>query len=143
MKIVITYKQTWVEEQELTHNLTFIRKILENLWHETFIYFLDDNSDKTATYITQKVKEEIEKANVVLCFINHKEKSEGMLLELWEAFALWKEIILLINSKYRGEYYLTHSIAKYTQYFDEVEDTEQWLKALFTPKENKLYISKK
>ena len=134
MKIVITYKQTWVEEEELKHNLSFLRKTLEELWHETFIYFLDDNSEKTASYITQKVKEEIEKANVVLCFINHKEKSEGMLLELGEAYAMWKEIILLVNSKYRGEYYLSYSIAKYIQYFDEVEDSEKWLKALFTPK---------
>ncbi len=135
MNIIISYKQTWVDIEELEYNLKFLRKTLEDLGHKTFIYFLDDDSEKTASYIMQRVKDEIEKADLFLCFINHKEKSEGMLLELWEAYALWKEIILLVNNKFRGDYYLSYATAKETLYFDKIHDLKEDLENLLKDKE--------
>jgi len=121
MKIFLSYQQTWVSENDLNHNLWNIRVTLEKMWHEVFVYFFDENNEASADYIIKKVKEEIEKSNLVLAFINHKKTSEWQLLELGIAWWLWKDILLLINNKVENNYYLTYWLPR--KYLLEFKDT--------------------
>jgi hypothetical protein len=59
-----------------------------------------------------------------LCFINDKEKSEGMLMELGMAYSLWKQIILLVNNKVKWDYYLLYPTSEKIIYFNEIKELE-------------------
>lgn len=117
MKIVISYKQTWVDENELIRDLNFIKDILVSVWHNVFIFFLDIDKDKTEKEIINIVKSEIESCDMVISFINHKDKSEWMLLELWIARWLNKNITIIIKEEYYKNYFLiywlTNNIIKF------------------------------
>lgn len=123
MKIFISYKQSWVDDIELTDKLGKIREYLKNNWHECFIYYFDsDFSDKTYKQIIEISKEQISDCDLVLAFINHENKSEWMLLELWIAYWLNKPVITLINTKYQDDYYLTYWVSNNTILFDEFNE---------------------
>jgi len=124
MKITISYKQSWVSENELNKNLSFLRENIENLWHSSFIYYLDEDSSLEASEINKKVLENIKNSEIIIWFINHKEKSEWQLLELGMAYALWKKIILLVNKKVKDNYYLIYWLNTKIIYFDKLEDLD-------------------
>lgn len=122
MKILISYKQTWVKEEELKNNLQKIRDALKNIWHETFIFYLDIEKYDWPKEIVDITSDEIEKSDLVVAFINHKDKSEGMLLELWIAKWLWKKIIVMVKDEFYDNYYLTYWLTQDVVKFDSLEE---------------------
>ncbi len=128
MKIFISYKQTWVDDVQLTGSLWKLREILKNLWHESFIYYFDsDFSDKNHKEIINISREEIKKSDIVIAFVNHEKKSEWMLLELWIAFWLNKKVMILMNTQMQDEYYLSYWVSNNTILFDEFSEISQIL----------------
>lgn len=129
MKIFLSYKQSWVKEQELKRDLSFIRESLSELWLESFIYYLDISWKKTPKEVLEIAREKIEKSDIVICFVNYEELSEGMMLELWIAYDLKKDVILLINKKISFPYFLLKSFAKKIIEFDKLEDIKEKLES--------------
>jgi hypothetical protein len=117
----VSYKQSGVSEKELEKNLTFLRKEIEKLWNQTFIYFLDADSEKPADELVKIFKAEIQKSDLFFCFINHKKPSEWQLLELWMAYAMNKQVILYINEDVKDNYYLTYWMANHIFYFKNLK----------------------
>lgn len=129
MKITVSYKQTWVPKEELDSKLWKIKNIISEIWHTSFIYYLDTSyENQTAKEIIKKVKNEIETSDMLVAFINYSWISEGMMQELWIALWLNKNILLLVNKKYEKEYFLTYWIATNTVFFDNFDEVEKLLK---------------
>lgn len=129
MKIFISYKQSWVSDIELKDKLSQLRVFLEKLGHENYIFYFDnDLIEKTPQDIIRIAKNEIEKADVVIAFMNYSWKSEWMLLELWIAHGLNKKIMFLLNQELDDEYYLTYWISNNTVLFNNFTDIESILK---------------
>jgi len=121
-KIFLSYKQWGLEKSELDKNLGFLREELEKLNYQNFIYYFDNEFENVSPEIINKnAFSEIEKADIILWFINHKEKSEGQLLELGMAYAKWKKIILLVNNKIKDNYFLSFWLKAKIIYFDDLE----------------------
>ncbi|MBL7159920.1 nucleoside 2-deoxyribosyltransferase [Candidatus Microgenomates bacterium] len=101
MKIFISYKFRGVDKADLRKKLEQLSSILENNGDQTFIYFRDGKNWEEKNYPPKKAFREtfaaIKKCDALLAFVEHPEKSEGMLLELGYAKALDKKIILLIS----------------------------------------------
>jgi len=136
MKVFISYKQSGVDNQELTNNLWKIRDYLDDLGHQSFIYYFDsDFREKTHKEIIEISRDEIIKCDFVLTFIHHDKKSEWMLLELWMAYALDKPIITLLNSDFQDDYYLTYWVSNNTIIFDSFEEIQELLNK-YLPKNN-------
>ena len=122
MEIFISYKQTWIDKEELNNNLWEIRYNLNDLWFKNNIYYLDEKRNNTAEKVLNTVKNNIIKSGVFIAFINHPEKSEWQLLELGIAEWLWKKIILLVNNKVKDKYFLTYWLNSKLIYFNSLED---------------------
>jgi len=122
MKIFLSYKQTWIYKQELTKDLNYIKNIIENTWNDVYIYYLDKKEVKKPKNIINKVKQEIEKSDLVIWFINYSKKSEWELLELWIAEWLDKKILLLINNEYKNDYYLIYWLNTEVLYYENIEE---------------------
>jgi len=121
-KIFVSYKQWWLEEYELNKNLGFLRWKLNDINYENFIYYFDEKfKNVSAEEINENALNEIKKSDIVLWFINHNQKSEGQLLELWMAYSMWKKIILLVNEKVKENYFLSFWLKADIVYFDELE----------------------
>ena len=121
-KIFLSYKQWGLKKSELDKNLGFLREELEKLNYQNFIYYFDNEFENVSPEIINKnAFSEIEKADIILWFINHKEKSEGQLLELGMAYAKWKKIILLVNNKIKDNYFLSFWLKAKIIYFDDLE----------------------
>jgi hypothetical protein len=104
MKIFISNKFKGENKKKLKGKLETIILILENSGHQTFNSFRDiDNWNtkvlppgKAISWAFKRIKE----CNAVLCFIDSRDLSQGMLLEFGFAKALGKKIILVIPKKY-------------------------------------------
>ena len=123
MKIYLSYKQTGIPEEELEKNLLFFKKEIEKLWHSVFIYYFDDNSDLPPEELNKRFLNQIKESDLVLAFVNYKDKSEWQLLELGMAYSLWKEIKILINKKVKENYYLIYGLWKVYK-FDKIEEMD-------------------
>jgi len=103
MKIFISHKFQGVNKNELKKKLEKIALALENKGHQIFIYFRNKENWKPKNFppgkVIKEAFEEIIRCDAVLGFIDQKEISEGMLLEIGFAKALNKKIILLISEK--------------------------------------------
>lgn len=133
MKIFISYKQSGVDNQELTNNLWKISRFLKDLWHETFIYYFDaEFSEKSPKQIIEIARDEIIKSDLVLSFIHHDQKSEWMLLELWIAYGNNIPIITLMNTQNEDDYYLTYGISDQTILYDSFEEINNLLTDYFS-----------
>lgn len=122
MKIFISYKQSWVNKQELKNNLSIIRDTLNELKCENFIYYFDEDSSLEAREINKIALENIKESDLIIAFINHTEKSEGQLLELWMSFALNKEILIIINNEFKNDFYLTYWLNWKILYFNNISE---------------------
>ena len=104
MKIFISNKFRGISKKSLRKNLELIGNVLHEDGHKTFNLFRDaDNWQSKEMPPGEAIRmafNEIKKCDAILCFINHKEPSEGLLLEFGFAKALKKRIILLIGKKY-------------------------------------------
>ncbi len=119
--IYISYKQTWVSDEDLQKDLKFLRKEIEKLWNKTFVYYFDADSELDPQNLVYKFYEEIKKSDIFFCFLNYKKKSEWQLLELWIAYSLWKKIILLVNERVKESYYLAYWMADHIFYFKNLK----------------------
>ncbi len=129
MNIFVSYKQTWVSDQELTEKLWKVREVLSWLWHNNFIYFFDtDFKNQTSEEIISDAKNEIVKSDLVLAFVDDTWRSEWILLELWIAFWLNKKILFLVNNKQKEEYFLSYWIAHNTLFFDDFSEIEWFIR---------------
>lgn len=98
MDIFVSYKQSWFDEKMLTYQLSKIKEVLNSKWKSNYIFFLDTNfKNMTPKQIIQESLNKIKESKEILCFIDNKEKSEGMLIELWISKALWKKINIYIQ----------------------------------------------
>ena len=122
MNIFISYKQTWVKKEELEENLSIIRDSLNELNHKNFIYYFDEDSNLEAAKINKIALENIKKSDLIIWFFNHFEKSEWQLLELGMSFALDKEILILVNNKYKDNFYLSYWLNWKILYFNNVSE---------------------
>jgi len=86
MKIFISHKFRGADKADLRIKLGEISFILEKNGHQTILYFRDKENWQTRNFPPGKViKEafkEIRKCDAVLALIDHRETSEGMLLEI-------------------------------------------------------------
>ncbi len=121
-KIFISYKQTWIFEEELNDTLGFLREKIESLGYKTMIYYFDDNSDLQADILDKNFLENIKSCDIFISFLNYKKKSEWQLMELWMAYALWEEIILLVNREVKDNYYLAYWTTDKIFEFDKLQD---------------------
>jgi hypothetical protein len=108
MKIFLSYKQTWVSQEELDKNLWIIKDIAHDNWDKSFIYYLNWEVNTNSKEINKKALENITKSDLIIWFINHSEKSEWQLLELWMSYALWKKILILVNKECEDGYFLSY-----------------------------------
>ena len=123
MNIYLSYKQSWIEPNILKKELLFIKNSLEKLWHKVFIYYFEEDSSLPADKLNQKFLKNIKKTDLVLAYVNYKEKSEGQLLELGMAYALWKEIKMLVNKSVKDNYFLIYGLWK-TIEFEKIENLD-------------------
>ena len=103
MKIFISHKFRGANKLNLRQNLEKLSFLLEQNSNQTFIYLRDKTNWQPKEFPSGKVIreafKEIRKCDAVLGFIDQKEISEGMLLEIGFARALNKKVILLISKK--------------------------------------------
>ena len=118
--IYLSYKQSWVNPNQLEKELKFIKNKLEATWQKVFIYYFEEDSTLPPHQLLKKFYENIKKANLVLAYINYPEKSEGQLLELGMAYALWKPIKILINNTVKNNYYLVYGLGQVIE-FEKLE----------------------
>jgi hypothetical protein len=122
--IFVSYKQSWVSNEELDYNLGYIRDNFNKLWFKSLIYYFDDNSDLPAKELDKRFLENIKKSDIFISFLNYWEKSEWQLMELWMAFSLWKRIILLVNNNIKDNYYLAYWTTTEIHFFNELENLD-------------------
>lgn len=132
MKVFLSYQQTWVDKKILLKDLQFFREVFDDKNIKNFVYYLDEKEEDDNFYICEKVKKEIEKCDLVITYINHKKRSEWMLLELGMAYELWKEIKIFINRKYKDDYLLIYWLTKKENviFFNEFFEIEEQIKRL-------------
>ena len=119
--IYLSYKQSWIDTNQLEKELNFIKNKLEATWKKVFIYYFEEDSTLPPNQLLKKFYENIKKANLVLAYINYPEKSEWQLLELGMAYALWKPIKILINKTVNDNYYLVYGLGQVIE-FEKLED---------------------
>jgi len=123
MKIYLSYKQTWIEENELIKDLNFFKSKVEKTWNNLYIFYFEEERNQKADKLNKKFLEEIGKSDLILAYINYPEKSEWQLLELGMAYALNKKIVVLVNEKIEKNYYLSYWLWK-TIKFKKLEDLD-------------------
>lgn len=125
MKVFISYKQSGLSDKELRNDLSIFKEILESQWHEVFIYYFDaDYINRTPKDIIYTARDEIKKSDMVIWFVNHHWRSEGMMEELWIAFGLEKNIKFIVNTDFEEEYFLSYWISSETFLFSEYSELE-------------------
>lgn len=130
MKVFLSYKQTWIEPQELENTLWTIRNFLHSQWIENFIYYFDhDFKSQNAKEIIYNARKQIKESDIVIWFINYPWRSEGMMQELWMAYTLNKSVILIVNNTVKDEYFLSYGIAHTTLYFDNISQIPELLES--------------
>lgn len=128
MKIYLSYKQSWIEEKNLKKELEIIRNTLNYLNIENFIWYFDEPwQDYNAKEILNKTKEKIENSDLILCYINYKEKSEGMFLELGISYHLNKPIITFINKNIIENFWSIKWLSDEIILFSDYKDLEEKL----------------
>ena len=101
MKIFLSYRYTGEDPEEVRENVELICSALETAGHKSYCTFFDGQFFKGKDFSNKEILlhafKEIKKADVLLAFVNSKEKSEGMLLEAGYALANKKPVYLLVR----------------------------------------------
>ena len=66
---------------------------------------------------------QLKESDLVLGFVNYKDKSEGQLLELGMAYSLWKKIKILLDKKVKDNYYLIYGLWQVYE-FDKIQEID-------------------
>ena len=69
----------------------------------------------------------IKESDIVISFINYEWKSEWMMEELGIAFWLDKKVMILMNTKYESEYYLSYWLSDNTVLFSDFTEIKDIL----------------
>ncbi len=132
MKIYLSYKQTGVELQILEKELNFFKKFFTSRGDEVFIRYLDEDWQfLSPSEILSKTKDKIDQTDIVLTYIGHSGYSEGMLLELGMAYALGKEVVILIRKDLVNQYWAIKGLSRQIYKFEKFQDIEQLLIKIF------------
>jgi len=126
IKIYVSYKQTGVNDNVLKKELKLIKKNLNFLGIDNFIWYLDENRQKYSTkQVLEITKINIIESNAILCFINHGWISEWMFYELWVADYLQKDIIVFINEKLKDKFWSIYWLTEDIIFFHDLVDFEK------------------
>lgn len=131
MKIFLSYKQTDIQENILKTELKLLKSIIEKFKNNVFVYYLENSWKIQANEIINTVKDEINKTDLVIWFINYSKKSEWQLLELWIAKWLNKKILLLVNKKVKSNYFLIYWLNSKILYYENINEIEKILSNYF------------
>jgi len=97
-KIYFSYKQTWENLDILTSRLKKIKNIFNELGIDSFIWLLDTKKKReNVRNIIDEIYQQIQETDGIVCYIDNKEKSEGMFLELGMWYSLGKYIVVFIK----------------------------------------------
>jgi len=128
MRVFVSYKETGVELAELEKRLGQIKSVLEFLEYEFFIFWYDARDKITSpAQILPTIKEQIQQADLVMALINHSQKSEWQLLELWMASAWWKPIVVFVQEEMLSWYRLVDELGEKVVF----KDFDDFWKKLF------------
>ena len=98
MRIYIAYRFTGVPKSQLDELIDPVVKTLKQEGYDAFCNYYSDEKYKREKYDLKRIMNhcysELEDRDVVLCLIDTKELSCGMLLELGYAFAKEKKVIV-------------------------------------------------
>jgi len=126
MRYYIAYKFLDSNKEILRRNLEIISSIVEREGNSAFIFCRDvenrQTPDKSNYQIISESFTEIKKSDGILAFVESEEKSEGMLLEIGYAKALWKKLTLLIKKWINLRF--VRVLADKIIEFDTIEDVE-------------------
>lgn len=92
--IFVSYKERGNDQSFLDTTLPLIKQHLTRLWWSSFIRYIDLD-ELGAQQHAQLEREQLERADMVLCIHNHEELSEGMTFELGLAYGRDKRIVVL------------------------------------------------
>ena len=101
MKIFLAFKFTGVEQDIIQEEINHINEGLQHLDYDIFYsltkedFFQNNNFSREDIY--QYCYNISKQSDILLFFINHQEKSEGMERELNDAVKINKKIVLLIK----------------------------------------------
>jgi len=123
MNIYLSYKQSGIDKIILENELWYIKKQLEKLGHKVFVYYFDEDSSFPAFDLDKRFLENIKNSDLVLAYINYKDKSEGQLLELGMSYALNKKIKIILNKNVKDNYFLVYGLWEVFK-FDVLEKVE-------------------
>lgn len=132
MRVYISYKQTGVPKDILVKELNTIRSTLNYLDIDNFIWYFDrDFSNLSASQILEETYKEIKESDLILCYINWHEKSEGMFIELWISYMLWKPVILFINKELKQKFWSIYWLANKVVEISGLDDLEKKILEFF------------
>lgn len=132
MRVVVSYKQTWVPENELVDNLSNIRNILNNLGVDNYIFYFDEARDLGPKDVIVKATHNIKNSDLVIAFISHKDRSEWQLIELGITKGLWKKILLIIKDEVKDDYILIYWLNDDLIIFKDTDELNSLLTNYFT-----------
>lgn len=122
MKVFVSFKFTWLDEEELNQELSIIKSHLNHLWIDNFISFFDGVHNCESQTIMEEVFQHIRESDFWMVFINHPEKSEWMLLEIWIMQALQKDFVIFVKDEFKDNFFLSYSFAKDVIKFKDMAD---------------------
>jgi len=125
MKVYIAYKFSNEESSELREKLENLDEIVKSLGFETFIFQRDvknwDSGVLDSKIVVEKAVEELKKCDVLVCFIDGNEKSEGLLLECGYFKGLGKKVVLVVKKDVR--YVLLREFVDDVIEFEDMNDS--------------------
>lgn len=131
-KVFISYRFTGEDLGKLKKVIPQIHESIEEAGHDHYSTIFDSeqfsNEKWSGRQIMEKAFKEIDKSDLILFFVNSKELSQGMLVELGYSLAKKKRIILAIQEKIR-DIIFRRQIDE-TIEFEDLEDLKQKLKKL-------------
>jgi len=132
MKAYIAYKFRGEDSSILKEKLLKIDEIVKNLGFETFI-FQRDIKNWSSDVIDSKIVvdnfvEELKKSDVLVCYIDSDDKSEGLLLECGYFKGLGKKVVLVVKKGVR--YVLLRELVDDVIEFESLDEVKEELKVV-------------
>ena len=125
MKIFISYKQTGVDKKILDEKLSLLKDKLSIFCQSSYCLWLDDKPNfYEKNILLDKIKHKIKDSDLIVFLVDSNNKSEGQLMELGMAYALWKKIILLVNREVKDNYYLAYWTTNKIFEFDNLQNLD-------------------
>jgi nucleoside 2-deoxyribosyltransferase len=128
MKIFIAYKFTGETRESLENTVGDLTRFLKEKGHDVYCTLLDKNIQaQTKNVLFDFALKEIDKSEVLMIFLQSKDKSEGMLMEVGYAMAKNKRIVLLVSKEVKKTHLMDLVKEKYK--FNDMNDLYTKLEA--------------